>query len=317
MAVTDHQKVMYGDTVKQLVGSQDRSLLKELVGFESKQGELVFLDAVGPDADAVTTAIGSTHTRARFEDTDQALSDWLDLQTPHMAIDKQRTAASPNCIDWGHHFDKETEILEVGDPKSRTMRQAFRRIWKSEDTMVIEGLKADQVNRGKDSENLSGQDFPSGQKLVVDTGAGADGSEDFTKIDLPLFSRVTELYETQYAGDMPVFLVIHPEHKRRLIDNAGGTLHSSDFVDKRGYFERGELPDIYGVHVLVHPLVTTGKMYAFSPDGITWNQFDPLEEHLGDAPLQRFHAIAYLEEYADCKRVDDNLIVQVTVQATE
>jgi hypothetical protein len=313
----EHYKVMYADAVHELVGSQERSLLKEFVARQSKQGEIVFLDAIAPDDDARTQAIADTKTRERYEAIDDAdIDDWLDLQTPHMQIYRERTAVTPVCIDWGHHFNKENELQLLGDPKSQTLRQAMKRIWKSEDALILGALSAASVTRGKDAANLSTVNLPDTQKLVIDSGAGADGTEDVTSISKDLFAHIKQKFEEKFLFDERIFLVMNPLHKRLLIENSGDKIHNADFVEKRGYFEKGLLPDIYGVHILVHPAVPNNRMYAWNPDGIVWNQWDPLKTNLGVSPEQRFHWVAYMEQYANTVRVDDGLVIQITVQAT-
>ncbi len=317
MSYNDHYKELFTDAVQELAGSQNRSLLKELVGHEAKQGEVVYLDGIAPDDEANDTAFTSTSTRERYEEMEAPdFDDYMDLQTPHMNVEKQRTLCVPRCIDWGHHFNKEQEIAEIADPKSRTLRMGMKRVWKREDALVLSALGAASVTRGRNSGNTSSVNFPSGQKLTVDAAGSSE------KVDKDLFGQVMELFEAQFTSGERIFLVMSPRSKRELIEQSGDKILSSDFVTARGYLERGELPDIYGVHVIVHPAlqpVSAGVdeyMYAWTPEGITWNQFSPLTNDIGKSPEQRFHWIAYMEEYAGCVRVDDNRVVQITIDNT-
>lgn len=314
MAIGTHYRVMFSDGVQELAGSQSRSLLKEFVGHESKSGEAVFLDGIAPDDDAESTNFADMNTRQKYEEiTSPDLQAWLDLQTPHHEINRQRTLVLPKRLAWGHHFNKKGEIAELSDPKGRTLRQGLKRIFKGEDNVILTALSAASVQRGKDQSAVAPVPFPAGQQLTIDLSTGADGSEDFTAISKDVFARVKELFEQQFAADERIVLVCNPTHKRILIETSGDKIQSRDFVSPAGYFERGELPDIYGVHVIPHPLCPLTSMQAWTEWGVTYNQFDPLESNLGQSAEQRFHYVAYVEEFANAARVDDNRVVQIDV----
>jgi len=325
--VAAHYVQMFTDGVQQLAGSQSRSLLKEFIGHEAKAGEVVYLDGIGPDDDASTTAIASTKTRRRYEDISTPdFDDWYDLQTPHDEISRQRTLCTPSVIDWGYHFSSEQEMQEKLDPQGLTLRQGMRRVFKAEDALILAAFAAGFTQTGNgplradhlDDSAGSNVDLDSGQTLTIDESAGGTALDSFA---IENIADILEIFEGNYVLDEPIYLVMSPRQKKNLINNSGGTIHSKDFVDARGYFSRGELPDIYGVHCLVHPALTKAVdadeyMYAWTPYAATWNQFKPLATNLGVSPEQRFHTVAYLEQHAGCVRVDDLRFVGITIDRT-
>jgi hypothetical protein len=299
-----HYKQMFKDAVLQLAGSQSRSLLKELVGFEQCKGEVAYLDAIEPDDEADVIALTDKPTRSAYErEVAPDYEDWYALQTPHMDVTKARTLITPLLIEWGHHFDEDEDILEITDPTSRVLRQGFRRIWRRQDQIVLAALGAATVLRGKTNcdGDVEAVAFPDGQRITV-----ADGV-----LDKDVCSEVKSKFEDQYVDDEQIFGVISPTTKHRLIVASGGTLHSSDFVTKAGYFEQGLLPDVYGVHLIVHPLMPDTAAGFWTRDGLTWGQFKPLKDDMATSPEQRFHGVAYVREKANAVRVDDHRVVLV------
>jgi len=313
MAYNEHYKEAFSDAVLELAGSQKRSLLKELVGHESKKGEAVFLDAIGPDDDADTTLLSATKNRERYEEIESPdLDDWLDLQTPHMNMNKQRTLCLPRRIDWGFHFNKENEIAEIADSKSNTLRGGMARVWKGEDALVLTALSAATVSRGRNLGALSSVSMPASQQITITTGEAVED------IEKNMFALILEKFEEQYTANERVFVAMSPAAKRRLIMNSGDKLESKDFITSVRTLETGQLPDIYGAHAVVVPAlkVTEGEdetIYAWTEFGVTWNLFDPFIQEIGKSADQRFHWVAYMEEFAGCVRVDDLRCLQITV----
>lgn len=316
MAYNDHYKEVFHSSVLELAGSQQRPILPSLISRTNEGGEVVYLDGISPDDDANTTAFGSTVSREQYEAAGTGeFSDWVALQTPHMDVSKQRTLCTPSLIEWGHTFKNESKIAELADPQSRTMRMAMSRIWKSEDALVLAALSAATVTRGRNSGNTSSVALAAAQKMTID----AVGSSE--KVDKDFFADLVVKFQNNWIENERIFLVMSPRSRGELIKQSGGTIMSKDFVEPARYFEKGELPDIYGVHVIVHPALTVASgsdelMYAFTEFGLTWNQFAPFETALGRVLEQRNSWMAYLSEYAGCVRVDDSRVVQITIDNT-
>ena len=309
MALDTFYKVQFSDAVDQLAGSQKRSLLREFTRPGSKKGEAVFFDGISPDTAARATAIASVKNRATFEDLEgdsQTFANWQDIQTPHMEVNRQRTYCAPTRIDWGHSFSKEKDLQEITSEHGQVLQQGMRSIWFQEDTAILTALFAANQSRGKNQANLSSVSFPNDQKMTL------------TTVTKAMCSEIKAKFENQYEfDDMPV-CCISPTIKKLLIDHSGGTIHSADFVSKHGLFEKGELPDIYGVRFCVHPLVDSyaadGMEYAavaWDPRALIANEFEALSKDLDRNPGLRFQVQAYLEEFLGCCRTDDNLVVQI------
>jgi hypothetical protein len=316
MALDSHWKVMYGNAIKALAGSQKRSLLKELVDKDSKKGETVYFDMDDVDDDATLTAMsanGGKYRRGATDANSLTLAEMNAVATPHMDIIKNRTQCVPNLNEWGHEFANIDEIAENANHNSRRLGQGMRKIWKNQDLEIFEALTKQAEDRGK--AGGSSETFPTGQQFDITTGLG-----------LTDISNICKLYEDNYADDEPPVLIISPTQKKYLIDNSGGTIHSKDFVSAKNFFESGELPEIYGVHLLVHPGVTTYKdtittalttktdsVVAFQKSAIIYNQFEALKHNMAQLPTRRFQYNLYLHEHIGACRVDDKRVVQCVI----
>lgn len=315
MALDTHYKGMYDDAVKQLVGTQDRSLLKEFTSKSSKAGEAVSMDAMSPNDEANVTAMSSIVTRASLEDganTLDTLAELLSLRTPHMDVTRQRTWMSAYEIDWGHTMDKIDKLNEVTDPSSMKLKQGLRTIYKKEDARIFTALSASTVTRGKEAGNTSAVAFPAAQKISI-------ASSSYFGLDT--VAEIKEKFENQFVWSGQIVCVISPKTKRLWLAQERGDIQSKDFVDTSEYFRTGRLPQIDGVTFLCHPHVTDyanqsgdsindDYFYAWDPQGVWWNQWDPLTTEMDKAPTEKFNVIAYMREFCNCARIDDNLVVQ-------
>lgn len=307
-----HYKAMYSDAVRELVGSPDRSILKELVGKEAKKGSAVFVDSIGPDADngdAVVTALANIKNRATYEkEVEKTLAKRDAIATPHMEANKQRTLLTPKRNHWGHSFDKIEDLCEVTNPQARTIRQGMKRIWLKQDGVILDALGAATVLRGEDESGVSPVSFPAGQIIDPIASYGANP----VYFGLTTSARIKRLFEAQYYFGK-IYCVISPTTKEDFINNSRNQVHNMDFVDGPRYFRDGSLPNIDGVFFIPHPLCGDDEFFAWGPDGVCYNQFDPFEENLGIAPTECFSVIAYMREFIDAKRIDDLLVVQGSI----
>jgi len=307
---TDHWKVMYGDSIKDLAGYKIKSLLKETVTKAAKPGEAVFFDHIEPSDDVTETALASIDTtRADYNEIGSpALADLTNILTPHMKIARQRTICTPKQLIAGHTFRDFDEIAQNHSETSLVNRQLMKKMVAKEDKLIYDAISAATVNRGKDSASLSAEAFPAGQSLsdiVAWTG--------FTKDTI---AELREKFETNYAGNERIFCVISPTAKFNLIKNSGDKIHSEDFVNAK-HFESGQLPDIYGVHMIVDPQVTgygtDDAIFAWSEEGICYNQSKGLDVNLAQDPTQQFNWVLQIRQYANAVRVDDKRVVQIDV----
>jgi len=307
MATFEHYKQTFTTTWRDLAGTQYKTMLPEFVDKDNKRGEIAYLDSAGPGADITDTDLKTKKTRKSYEaDASKTLEKWNAIHTPHNEINKEKTAISPRLLEWGHTFDEDEDILELIDPTNKTISQGMRTFMKAKDTMIINGISAASVNRvtsaSADSTDLQAISLPASQ--TIDTG----------QHDIVLLSdlrKICERFEDAYV-DEKKFVLINPIVKTILIDN-NDKIHDTDFVDRHSYFHEGKLPQIYGLHFIVHPLMPTDKLYAWSKDAIVWNQFKAFESTISKVPEIREGTQAYIREKADCKRVDDLKVVHMTI----
>ena len=144
------------------------------------------------------------------------------------------------------------------------------------------------------------------------------------------------LFEDNFIGsvgdDEQVMMLISPQQKNNLIANSGGVLHSKDFISASGHFEGGTLPDVYGVHMIVHPQLKIGRGYEVDGDGNgTWsggravaftqkwgclNQFEGLSSAIGPDIGERNQIKLYMSEMLNAAREDDKRVVSYSVRYT-
>lgn len=310
MALDTHYQVVYGDIIQDLAGFQNKSLLKPFVSMQSKKGEAVFFDTIAPDDEADDNLMSALdHFRTNYDDiVTPVLADFVDLFTPNKKVEKTRTVCFPREIDFPHWFRNVDEVQENANNNSRVLKQGMKRMFKRQDYHILDALLKATEQRGKTQAALSAIPFPAGQTVA-----------NVSSLSTEVFSSVLAIFETNFAADEPIFMVIEPLDKKALIDADGSTIHSKDFVDAKGYFERGELPDIYGVHVIVHPGLIAfrnggqHKYAAWSPDGIIYNQFTGLSVKLEESSAMRFQIALQVQEDIGTCRIDDTLVVQGTI----
>jgi hypothetical protein len=301
---------MYGDSIKDLAGHKIKSLLKETVTKAAKKGEAVFFDSVEPSDDVTETALASINsTRKDYEDIGApVLADLTNILTPHMEISRQRTICTPKQLIAGHTFRDFDEIALNHSESSIVNRQLMKKMVAKEDKLIYDALFAANVSRGKDSGSLAAVPFPAAQSLANITA--------WTGLTKDTFAEIRERFETNYAGNDKIFCVVSPTAKFNLIKNSGDKLHSSDFVNAK-HFESGDLPDIYGVHVICDPQITgygtDDAIVAWSEEAITFNQSKALDVNLAQDPTQQFNWVLQIRQYANAVRVDDKKVVKIDV----
>jgi hypothetical protein len=323
MALNSHYRQMFADNVQELAGAPNRSFLKQAINFKPGKGEFMLLDAIGaPSGFASKTvstdfAKASTSLRTRkAHEADIGATPANDthanlrlMATPHIEPTRQRTQSAPRLIETGHTFNEVEDILSTIDSKGPVMQQLMREIFWQEDSVILEAIAAATVNRqrygGMTADNIT---FPTAQALThVDASS---------KFGIEALTDILKRFELNYLFGEEVFVLINPAHKKNLIDEDGGKLHSTDFVDSARYFMEGTLPKVYGCVVLVHPLVPATKYYAWTKNGLTWVEYKALATDMGPDPGERFQDVGYIREHIDCKRVDDLRVIHGTI-ATE
>ena len=303
-----HYKPMFADACRELAGHQTRSLLKAFVSKDSMPGEVALFDTIEPSDDATFTAMaGDTNYRADYEAIGvPVLADWQALQTPHMNVAKNKVIVSPYENLWAHWFRKKDNIGEAANKDSKILKQGMKKIYQKQDDWILNALSRSTEQRGKDATSAASIAFPSANQITEGDGI----------FDMDTILQIQEIYEGNYLGGEKIFCAISPSAKRALINASGDKLRSTDFVDSSSYFKTGNLPDIEGVHFIVHPNVTafsggaTDAFFCWTEDAIMFNQFDAFETDLGEVASQKFNKVLMLSEYFGTCRLDDSAIIQ-------
>lgn len=308
MALNTHWKYMYADLIRDLAGTQSRSILKEFCARDAKAGEAQLFDSVGVEDEADATALASIQDSRKYYETLTApdVADLARLLTPHKEIERARTQGLPVRFKTGHVFRSEDEVAQNAMDTSVVLRTLMRTIWKREDAAVIAALRAANQLRSSGAPHTFGNvAFPNGQIL----GAGGTISA-YTK-DIP--TQIKRVFETNYLEDEVIYVLISPLTKQELIDQSGDKIQNKDFVDKSEFFTGGKLPDIQGCIHIVHPAVPDDEALAWSRDGIIYNQASPLVTKMGEDPGQSFNINLMIEEFVSVVRVDDKRVVQIAI----
>lgn len=303
--VTEIDRVAYDDALADLAGSQKRALLPNLCTQANEVGKVATFDALEPDDEADYDLLsGATDFRADYENGATGLwANYSPLLTPHMDVTLQRTHCFPYRNRWGTHFRDIDEVRRNLSIHSQTLQQGMKRIFKRQDAAVLAALSAATQTRGEVGGTTT--TFPTAQ-----TFSESDGI-----FDKETCLKIGRIFETNFTGadEEPILVAIHPYQKELMIRNSGSTIHSTDFVSRAGYFEKGTLPEIYGVNVIAHPACPVTKAYAWQRSGIVFNRFTSMMKRLAEDPGTQFQVIAFMREYIGSCRVDDKKVIQVTL----
>lgn len=323
LSFNEHHKVQYKDSVLHLAGELRESALYKYMMKDSKKGEAVFIDSIVADDEATSNATGDIDANYRkgYEQGTANHANFMLTQTPHMEVERQRTLLTPFLNEIGHTFRSLDDVLANRSEQSYVLKELMGRMAKRKERTILNALLANSVQRGKDQGSLSTVVFPTAQEIPV--------SDDV--FDKEVVNEVKNLFEDNYIGsvgeDEPIMMIISPEKKRQLISNSGDTLHNKDFISSAGHFEGATLPNIYGVHMIVHPELATGRGYdvdgdgngtwsggravAFTPKWGCFNQFDGLSSQIDKDPGERFQYKLYIQEMINAVRVDDKRIAHI------
>lgn len=337
MALSDtdinHHKVQFKEAVQELAGGPKRSYLKETVGFESCSGESAFIDSMKPALTAgATTAVASTTNRYTYDQIGSpTIGNATDsLLTRNDAVEGQRTMVAPYEIVIGKWFaPSEKSFLEFTDPTSRKMKALMAGYFQRQDKMIIDAIMAAAVNRVEANDaspiTVSSITLPVTQAEDINTST--------VNIDVNIFSKIKAAMMTQYIAGETIYAGFGPNTWKELVDNSGDKLTNQDYVSSAAPFASGDLPEVYGVTPIIHPLfddatylATTnaafagndyGAACAWTDEGVVWAEFQS-QVSLMSSPLEAFkgQCVVQINEYADAKRVDDLRVQQLTFTTT-
>lgn len=323
-----HEVQAFKDTVHQLAGTRNRSLLNEFVTHENQKGVAAWFDQIEPDDNATATALSSITGEREYKETGRAtdvyddltIEELNDLRSPHMRVTKQRTQILPTEIGIGHTLLRSSEFAEATKPTSRIMHQLMRRYWKTVDAQILNAISGNAIRVNGANNSTTSTGLPTSQELSLDTTSGGTFDADFC-------ADIAHLFDSVYHSGN-IVLAISPymaKLLRKTATESGIHITDKDFVSQN-YLETRNFPTIYGMKIIILPELqptlvagepTSGEtMYAWDPMGIVKNTFDPLQAHVGQSPDEKFRTKMYLEEYSGCARVDDKLVVKVDITHT-
>jgi len=316
MALDQHWKDEYSDSVTYLAGQQFKNRLGERVEHESVKGINAWFDAYEPLDEASDDLVTDDSGKYRMEYEEAGATTfaaWYDLQTPHTQITKTRTQCPSRIIEAGYVFRKLDEVAENSSPQSKVLRTIMRQVVKKEDANILNVITANTAFRGRDLDSGAAVNFPTAQVLSITAGISA--------FDKDVVAQVAQKFEENFLDGERVFQVITPAMKSSLIINSGDTIQSSDFIDHgHHHMENYTLPEVYNVHMIVHPLMSAystsilgshaeGISVAFTMEWGYWNKAEALTTQIDQDPGQRFSFVLYICEFCNAVRVDDKRVV--------
>ena len=309
-----HVRYQFSDSVQQLAGHPDRSVLPELIQHKSASGLFTTFDTAEADDNAITTAAATMRAAIHTPSSATGASPIAARQNPEMDIKRARTISTPNYIEWFHTFDEVDQLIEAADNKSPVMLACRRKMFKSRSVLFVSRLDA-SVARLSATSALTTSPAPTTVTFDTTAGTGNEIVVDDGILDLDTILQIKERFETRYVDNEKIFCVISPKTKRKLLQAEGLKLTSRDFVSSYDVFAKAVLPDIYGLYFVVHPACSDTKAYAFTADGACWFNYDGggLKTEMGIVPQERFAIKVRVSEKVDMQRVDDKKVIRVTL----
>jgi len=318
-----HNQVRYRDSIKNLAGELTKSMLEQYVEKDNQQGEVIFLDSFVADDEATSGLVTGLDANYRkgYEQGTANHANFMLTQTPHMEIARTRTQLVPILNEAGHTFRSIDKALANQTEDSKVLISLTGRMAKRKERILLDALFAFQASRGKNEGVAAPVDFPGTQEITVASG----------ELDKDVCNDIKTKFEDNYIGavgeDEELMMLISPQQKNFLIANSGGVLHSKDFISSNGHFEGGTLPDVYGVHMIVHPELKVGRGYEVDGDGNgTWsggravaftkkwgclNQFEGLSSVIAPDIGERNQLKLYMSEMINAAREDDKRVVHI------
>lgn len=318
MALDQHWKDMYSQSMTQLAGSQFKNRLGQYVKLESEKGINVWFDSYAP-LDAATDNLvtdSSGKYRMEYEEAGVAtFAAWIALQTPHTQIAKSRTQCPLRIIEAGYTFRELDDVAENANPQSDVLKTIMRVIVAAEDANLLNVMTSTTAFRGRDLSSGATVNMPASQVLDVPGGIAA--------FDKDIVATISQKFEESYIDGERATMVITPAMKASLIINSGDVLQNADFIDyHHKHMQNYTLPDVYGVHMVTHPLMSSysvsvlgthaeGIAVAFVADWGKWNKAQALTTKIDEAPTQRYSYILYINEFCNGVRIDDQRLIIV------
>lgn len=325
-----HYAQQFNSAVIALAGGPDRSFLKEAIGFKSGvKGETDWLDAISPTgtAGAVTkvTSLTNRETYDKLASESQTAENFIAHNfTRNDSVNKFRTPIEPYEIDVSKWFAPQpAKFLELTDPTNRTLKALMSDFWyKIDQRIALALLKSSVTRKSTDNSTLHAITMPTGQILPDVTYKTADFKQ---------FAAIKKRFQKAYVAGQPIIWGMGPDYWEALINNSGDKLLNKDYVSSAAPFDSGELPKVFGITPLVHPifedtatlsalgLLAEGEVAltaAWTQNGVIWDEWEGVMTDMsGPNPFMKRQSVALIHTDAEAERIDDRLVVQGAVIA--
>lgn len=321
MGIETHYKEAYLEAMAELKDENPlQSVLLPTVTQRTGEGVVAHYDNSGPRSDLRAdlfntakswTGVKDKRTRQKQEalvladdTTYDTFAEWQKTRTPHEEINRQRTLFFYRLLEWGFSFDHTMDTLEFTSPKSKILRQGYRKLQAGKDALIIQSIKAPNVSRV-----TTGHDTATNVALAAGQQINSAVNDKFTLEDI---TSVMELYDNVLNTEK-VYILISPKSKKSLIDTDANKINNQDFVSSYEHFAQGTLPDIYGAHIIPHPYIADDEFLAYTESSLVFMNFGQEINKIDESPDERFQTVAFMEKGADAKRVDDQGVVIGTI----
>ena len=319
-----HWYPYYDKAVTQIYNEHPaHSILSQLARVVAGKGENTWLSSIdaGNSDDASTKNFTLDATLKKFHQLDggsQTFAEWLNTRTPFNDVSKLQTFSQAQLIDWGHSYsDAEDTWQNICDPKNDTLNVGMQKMHKQVDINFGKAVTATGVSRKIDGAGIATVNLPASQILPDLTYAEVN-------VDT-LPAMINEVMgNAWFTTGMPIYCAISTTTARHLKKNSSNELRSTDFIASYAEFQNGTIPKVEGVTFIVLPKAfmeeikavegvvagdQTDHYFAWSPQAIAKVPYQALKTSIGPDAGGKFNDVAYVREFVDFVRTDDNGVV--------
>lgn len=319
----------FKDAAKDLAGGPERSYLKQTFGFEKCEGRVSFIKGAFQAnlGDGAATAMSARTNRYTFDASasTSAAAFAAAVLTRNDTTTFQRTQIQAMEIDVGKWSDiADKEFLALSDLTSRELRNLMQQYFTKQDMRCINALFAATqtrvVGNAATESTTSSVAMPASQVLP---------DVSLASIDYKIFSAIKKRFMKQFVSGKTIYACFGPDTWEALVNNSGDKLLNKDYVDSAAHFMGGDLPKVFGVVPMVHPLFENstvlgdllangenGLISAWTEDGVCWGEYKGMETSMDiNMPAMKNQSVARVFEFANACRNDNLQVVTGAVLA--
>lgn len=319
-----HIVQQFNEVVMELAGGPNRAILKEAIGFKGgTNGDTDWIDGISPANDAGRVTANAAVTGRQEYDALGAptVANFVDyMLTADDAVNKQRTEVTPVQIEVSKWFkENDRSFMELTDPTSRTVKALMSGYFLKQDTQALIAMLGGSMQRKTTANTTThAENFPAAQVVPSST---------YAALDWKIFSAIKKRFLAQYLMGDRIWFGIGPTAWEALVNNSGDKLVNKDYVDSGRHFDSGELPTVFGVTPLVHPLFEDmvvqdahglkddadhlASFCAWSENGLVWDEWSSTKANFKENMTEfKGQSVARIACYGNATRPDDKLVVQ-------